>query len=321
MGTGRRHTHAAALAWGLAFTLPLPAVAAAQSTRANDPYYYDLRLVLFPVAFSAGLHQSTFGSGARAELDFARGVSMEAAAIAPWLPVAGRDEGGGYSLRVGLLLNVIDHVGNEKLAGTVYPKDAASPNGRGNVGTDTDLAVPISTRMGGPALRPPEHAGDEDTVAPLRTVHTLRVGYDLTRAIERAQPTSISGRTRYARNTVHALYLGYGFGSQWNLSPAVAGQREIGYRHFYLDALLTLDPLVDAELLSPPAREAGDSRPKLVPVGLRLGMQGAIDALVRSAPGVGFGYSLELGALPGRSGFAGYLLIGLGLALDVPVGR
>jgi len=320
MGLGNLRVRLLALA-ACASVLCCPLGASAQRAELNDPYYYGLRMALFPVAFSAGLNQSTFGSGARTELDLVRGVGLEAAAVVPWLPVAGRDEGGGYSLRAGLLLHVVDDVSNQKLAGTVYPKDAASPTGRANVGTDTDLEIPISSRMGGPPLRPPEHAGDENAVAPLRSLHTLRIGYDLTRAIDRAHPTTLSGRARYARNTVHALYLGYGFGSQWNLSPAVAGAREIGYRQFYLDALLTLDPLVHEELLSPPAPEDGDTRPRLFPVGVRLGMQGALDALLRSAPGVGFGYSLELGALPGRSGLAGYLLIGLGLALDVPVGR
>jgi hypothetical protein len=38
--------------------------------------------------------------------------------------------------------------------------------------------------------------------------------------------------------------------------------------------------------------------------------------LLLSAPGVGFSYNVELGALPGKSGLEGYLLIALGLELD-----
>ena len=48
-------------------------------------------------------------------------------------------------------------------------------------------------------------------------------------------------------------------------------------------------------------------------------MEGAIDAVLRSAPGLGFGYDIELGLLPGASGYEGYLFIGLGLAIDAVI--
>ena len=57
--------------------------------------------------------------------------------------------------------------------------------------------------------------------------------------------------------------------------------------------------------------------PKFFGLGARVGMEGAIDALVRDVPGFGFAYSLELGALPGRAGLEGYLFVGLGAAFDV----
>ena len=45
-------------------------------------------------------------------------------------------------------------------------------------------------------------------------------------------------------------------------------------------------------------------------------VEGSIGALLRRAPGVGFGYSLEVGAWPARHGPEGYLFVGLGLELD-----
>jgi hypothetical protein len=46
-------------------------------------------------------------------------------------------------------------------------------------------------------------------------------------------------------------------------------------------------------------------------------MEGAFAALLRSPEELGFGYTLEIGALPGKSGAEGYLLIGLGLAFEI----
>jgi hypothetical protein len=52
-------------------------------------------------------------------------------------------------------------------------------------------------------------------------------------------------------------------------------------------------------------------------VGARLGMQGAIEGLLESAPSLGFAYDLELGAYPGRGGLEGYLFLAFGAAFDV----
>jgi hypothetical protein len=167
-------------------------------------------------------------------------------------------------------------------------------------------------------MRPPEHAS-RDAVGPVRFMHSVRAGYHLGRTVQFARP----GSGRYAMNLVHSLYLGYGFGQQWNLSPATVGERELGYRRFYLDALLTIDPLADAERLdaaedleTPSGERLTLRDPTLFPVGLRLGMQGAIDALVRSFPGMGFAYGIELSALPGKSGLEGRISIALGIELD-----
>jgi hypothetical protein len=148
----------------------------------------------------------------------------------------------------------------------------------------------------------------------MRSVHSIRVGYDLVRAVERGRPDNLDGSARYYLNTLHALYVGYGWGSHWNLnSEAGGGERRVGWRRFYVDALVTLSQLDKAKLLTINT-PAGD--PSFFPLGLRVGMEGMIGALIHGAPGTGFGYSLELGALPGKSGFEGYLLVGLGLELD-----
>src|SRR6185295_5498729 len=201
----------------------------------------------------------------------------------------------------------------EPLEGTVHPADYAAPSGRGNVGTDSDLDAPISSRLGGPALHAPEHASSDES-GPIRTTHSIRLGYHLGRTVQRGRPDTVMGESRYFLDTVHALYLGYGFGQAWNLSAATVGERELGYRRFYADVLLTLDPLVDAEPLATP--DPADGEIALLAVGGRLGMQGSIDALIASLPGFGFAYTLELSALPGKSGFEGRLLIALGIELD-----
>lgn len=300
--------------------------AAAQRANPDDPYRYDLRVGLFPLAFSAGVSQSSFGSAVRAEVDVSRRLMLQLSGQLPWLEVAGQKEPSGFALRAGLVVHLRDEVELSDLEGTVIPQDAALPSQR-KVGTDRDsdsqVPLPISERLGSPRMYPPDR---REGKAPVRHVDSLRVGYDLTRAIERARPPLRGGDARYELNTFHALYLGYGFGAHWNLSPATAGERDAGWRRFYFDLTLTLEPLVDAERLDRDGRpiegaeaqaDAGlPAATSFMPVGLRIGMEGAIGALLRSAPGVGFGYNLELGALPGYSGLEGYLLVSLGLALD-----
>ena len=303
-----------------------PASAHAQTAGGDDPYRYDVRTALFPLAFVAGTTQRSFGSALRGELDLGHHLTLELNGLVPWVVVGGQDASGTFTASAGVSIHVFDRVVEEPLEGTVHPKDYAAPSGRGGVGTDSDLAgVPVSTRLGGPAMRPPEHASS-DAVGPVRFNHSLRAGYHLGRTVQFARP----GTDRYALNLVHSLYLGYGFGQQWNLSPATVGERELGYRRFYLDALLTLDPLADAdrldageELEGPDGLPLTQQDPELFPVGLRLGMQGAIDALIRSFPGFGFAYGIELAALPGKSGLEGRLSIALGIELDAstnPVG-
>ena len=87
-----------------------------------------------------------------------------------------------------------------------------------------------------------------------------------------------------------------------------------------MDALLTLPGLYSAEPIDPDPRDAVSGSEELL-FGVRLGMEGSFVALVPWAESLGFGYTLEGGALPGEGGFEGYLLIALGIAIDVDTSR
>jgi hypothetical protein len=130
-------------------------------------------------------------------------------------------------------------------------------------------------------------------------------------------PDALSADTdAVAENIVHALSLGYGWSTHWNLTPAEAGERALGFRRFYIDVLLTLPDLNDVRGVPGSQVPEGSDAPDL-PVGIRVGMEGAFAALLRSPEALGFGYMLEIGALPGKSGAEGYLLIGLGVAFEI----
>jgi hypothetical protein len=287
------------------------ASAAAQRGEADDPYLYNLRTALFPVAFVAGISQSHFGSAARGEIDLARRITLQVSGQGAWLNVTGQSGPTTFALRAGMIFNLVDVEEATPLSGTVYPKDAPAAGGHGP-GTDHDLDVPVSSKLGGPELRAPDQ--DDSISAPLRRTQSIRVGYDLARAVERGRPDAFDGSARYLLNTFHALYVGYGWSTHWNLSAAAAGgEPQVGWRRFYVDAVLTLPALVSSRTIA----GKSDGQEQLFPIGARIGMEGAIGALIHSARGVGFGYSLELGALPGRSGVEGYLFVGLGLSLDM----
>lgn len=294
---------------GLAWLCALPTRALADS---DDPYAYDLRFALFPAFFQAGVSQSHFGSAVRAEADIVRGFSIEAAGRLPWLNVLGEKDPHGFTVRAGLAWNFYDDREPTRLSGTVYPEDTPKMRGGGGSGTDTDLEVPTSQKLGGPRMTLPEK--DRSLVADLRNVHSLRLGWDFVRAVERGRP----GPEYHVINRFHSFHLGYGWGSHWNLSPAAAGgEREIGWRRFYLDATLAPKELADTAAIAPPT----PFKPDFFPLGARLGMAGAICALADGARGLGFAYSLELGALPGESGLEGYLFLGFGLEVDAVTRR
>lgn len=297
----------------LASTCALPARAFAES---DDPYAYDLRFALFPAFFHAGVSQSYFGSAVRAEGDIARGFSIEAAGQLPWLNVLGEKDERAFAVHVGILWHFVDDREATRLSGTVYPEDTPKMRGGGSSGTDTDLDVPMSQKLGGPRMTLPEK--DRTLVADLRNVQSLRLGWDFVRAVERARPGTTGEPEHHLVNRLHEFYLGYAWGSHWNLSPASAGgEREIGWRRFYLDATLAPRALVDTTAIAPPP----PTKPDFFPLGARLGMAGAICALADGARGLGFAYALEIGALPGASGLEGYLFVGLGLEIDAVTRR
>ncbi|MDD9936327.1 MAG: hypothetical protein OXT09_22130, partial [Myxococcales bacterium] len=215
----------------------------------------------------------------------------------------------GFGARLGLFYHFIDRKQDERLGGTVYPEDTPAVTGGAGHTTDSDLEVPVSQKLGGPRLTLPEKG--RDRVAPLRNVQSLRLGGDYTRSVQLARPSG-GDSDRHVLNTVPSLFLGYGWGTHYNLSAATAGAAEVGFRRYFVDVMLTLEDATDSD----PVDDEPAPQRDFVPVGVRIGMEGTMAAFLTSAPGVGFGYSLELGALPGESGVEGYLLVGLGVALD-----
>jgi hypothetical protein len=283
--------------------------ASAQYEPRDNPHAYDLRIAAFPVAFQAAISQSHFGSAVRGEVDLSRRFVLGLAGRLPWLALAGETEPQGFTLRAGFAWNFSDEVLVERLAGSVYPQDPPSVAERAGL----KFEGPVHQKLGSPPFLPPE--SDRGRRVATRNAHALRLGYDFVRTVERGRPNVVEGETRYFENTLHVLSAGYGWSTHWNLSVATAGKREIGWRRFSVDVLLTADPLAKATPVHADP-STPESEPDFLPVGARLAMEGCVGALLRRAPGVGFGYSLELGALPGSSGLEGYLFVGLGVELD-----
>ncbi len=271
----------------------------------GDPTAYDLRIGLFPVAFQAGVSQSWLGSAARVEYGVLRNLDIGASAKVGWANVIGEKSQHSYSFGGTLVLHVQQSIDEQKLAGTVYPTDVPAVSGNGTVGADHELDVPVSQRIGGPRMGTDQ---DNDTAAMMRSVYSLRLGFSYQRAVESSQ----TDPNLQVVNTLPMLHAGYGWGTHWNLAPRVTGRTEVGFRRFYVDLLATMPSLTTYRVL----HAVTDQPPSMFPLGLRIGMEGSIDAFWHSARGVGFAYTLELGALPGRAGLEGYLLVGLGLALD-----
>lgn len=288
-----------------------PAGARAQYLQRDNPYVYDLRIGVFPAAFQGGVSQSWFGSALRAEVDLSRRFVFSIAGRLPWAEVAGETDTQGYTARAGFAWNFTDEIERVPLAGSVYPEDTPALGERAGL---KFAGAPVNERLGSPPFVRPEF--ERETHAPIRNSQSLRLGYDFVRTVERGRPSlSVDDdEPRYFANRLHILHLGYGYTTQWNLSPATAGKRELGFRRFYMDVLLTLEPLTDAEPVADEREDAHD--PDFFPGGVRIGMEGAIGALLRAFRGLGFAYALELGALPGTSGLEGYLFVGLGVELD-----
>jgi hypothetical protein len=311
---------------GSAAVAPLPVHAQPESHFGN-PYEHGLRILLFPATFTAGISQSSLGSALRADLDLARAATLHLGGGVGWLPVLGEDSVVPFNVRLGASFNLSDRIQLEPLDGTVRPAAVPAAGGQRR-GTDTDLDVPMSQKLGGPP--PPMRERDAYDHAKVRVVHALRAGYDLQRAVqqqrgvpelaegaERDDPNALYADTdAVAENLVHALSLGYGWSTHWSLTPAEAGERALGFRRFYIDVLLTLPELTRVRGVPDSEVPEGADAPDL-PVGVRVGMEGAFAALLSSPEELGFGYTLEIGALPGKSGAEGYLLIGLGVAFEI----
>lgn len=274
----------------------------------DDPYAYDLRLSAMPVTFQGGLSQSGIGSAVRAEVDLGRRFTFSAVGRLPWLALAGQTDTHGFELRAGIAWNFVDQVEVERLGGSVYPEDP--PAIAEHVGPEFE--TPVSQRLAGPRMTLPDV--ERDAKAQLRTVQSLRLGYMRVRAVERARPDPAIGTHTYLANNLHVLYAGYSWGTHWNVSPATAGKREVGWRRYVFDALITAEGLATAH---PVAASVATQPPAFLALGGRIGMEGSIDALVRAAPGLGFAYSIELGMLPGKSGLEGYLFAGFGVEFDL----
>jgi hypothetical protein len=275
--------------------------------RPGDPFAYDLRIAIMPAAFEAGVSQSWFGSAARIEYGITPFIDVGVDGRGAWWSTHGAPH--AYLARLNLSFHLSQSVEQTSLAGTVFAEDTAALSPVG-IGTDRELqGTPVSDKLKSGDPTPLDH--DVTLVAAMRSVHSLRVGLDAVSVVERALPDA----NIRADNRMLLLHLGYGFGTHWNLEASVTGKREIGYRRFFCDALLTVPSLTRTRLESAPQSELN-----FFPLGARIGMQGALDALLSAAPGLGFSYDLELGAYPGRGGLEGYLFVGLGLAIDVATG-
>jgi hypothetical protein len=306
------------LVWSASLCL---CVSSARSVQAQalpgDPLAYDLRIGLFPVAFQAGVTQSHFGPALRAEYRVLRRLELGVYGRAGVLNVGGEARMHGYTFGLGASIHVHESLEQELLVGTVYPDNPPALSGPGSRGAASDLDVPVSTRLGS---TPFVSDVDRTAVALIYSVVSLRVGALYTRVAMPAELATVVGASdasdaseQNVASRFPLLSLGLGWGSHWNIPPDVTGKHELGYRRFYVDAVGTLPSSVrDANLFA----GAGARHPEIFPFGARLGMEGSIDALLSDAPGVGFAYSLELGALPARNALEGYLFVGFGLALD-----
>lgn len=297
-----------ALAFAFAFALASTPSPARAEPRPGDPLAYDLRVALFPVSFQAGMSQSHFGSALRAEYRVLRRLDVGVVARGGLWNVTGEDKHHGYQFGANLSFHVGEELVHDRLAGTVYPENPPALSGPGSRGADRDLDVPVSARLGGPPLGADV---DRDATALVYKVSSLRLGFAYVRSVMPAYTLDIEAL--YVQSALPLLHAGFGWGTHWNLPASVTGRPELGYRRFYVDALATIPAWVDERPLFSTSDAVHED---IFPLGARLGMEGSIDQLLRDAPGVGFGYSIELGALPARKSIEGYLFVGLGLALD-----
>lgn len=274
--------------------------------RPGDPFAYNLRLALQPLAFQGGLTQRWFGSSARIEYGPVRWFDLLLDGRFSWFSANENINTLNYLARAGLAFHVSQTVREQALVGTVYPADV--PAITTSVGSDQDMrGLPVGEKLASGSKGPRDR--DVTLSAAMRSMHSLRVAVAHTRITERAHPDPDA----WTRNRLWMLQLGYSYGTHWNLVTAVTGKREVGYRRFYADLFVTTSGLTKAD----PDRTPAGGRLNFVPVGGRVGMQGALEGLIEGAPSLGLAYDLELALTPGRGGWEGYLFLAMGLAFDV----
>lgn len=282
--------------------------ARAETTHTGDPFAYNLRFAVSPLAFQAAMSQSWFGSALRAEYSPFHFMDVAFDGRMAWFN-ANQTHGLSHSYmgRIGFAFHLAQSVSQQPLYGTVYPADTPALSAPG-VGTDHDLyGVSSSERLR--TGMPTPYDRDVTLAAAMRSTHSLRVGAAYTTVLEHARPDP----ELHAQNQLPMLHVGYSFTTQWNLPESVTGKPELGYRRFYGDILLTTAGLSEAK----PERTPAGQRVQFQPVGARLGMQGAMEGLTRALPSLGFAYDLEIGVYPGRGGLEGFMFLALGVAFDV----
>ncbi|HTU60212.1 MAG TPA: hypothetical protein VMF89_17300 [Polyangiales bacterium] len=289
----------AALAFFVLSLLPQPAAA-----ESYDPFAYDLRIALQPFVFQAGVSQSFFGSAARVEYGLLRVLDVAVDGRIGFFNARKADDTTAYQVRGTLSFHLVQSVREQELYGVVHPADTAVIGA--GVGSDRTPEVPINEVMRTSSAAP--YDPDPSLRGAMRNTHSLRLGAAYAQVQERARP-DVDLRTR---NRMPMVHFGYAFATYWNLAPSVSGKREVGYRRFYGDVLLTASPWVDAK----PNRTRDGTRLNFQPLGVRVGMQGSLGGFVPRAAGVGFAYDLELGLYPGRGGLEGFLFVALGISLD-----
>ena len=274
--------------------------------RPGDPFAYNLRLTLQPLAFQGAITQRWFGSSARIEYGPVPWLDILLDGRFSWFSANENINTLNYLARAGLAFHVSQTVREEKLIGTVYPADV--PAITTSVGSDQDLiGTPVQEKLSSGSVGPLDR--DVTLSAAMRAAHSLRVAVAYTRITERTYPDPEG----WTRNRLWMLQLGYSYATHWNLVKGVTGKREVGYRRMYADLFLTTSGLTEAD----PDRTVTGRRLDFVPIGGRVGIQGALEGLIDSAPSLGMGYDLELALTPGRGGWEGYLFLALGLAFDV----
>lgn len=302
----------------LVLSFGFPMLASAQE-HLGDPRAYSLRMALMPLTFQPGISASLVGSAARGEVDPWSSLTLQLTARVPWFTAAGQDAEPAFRLsgRAGVMWHFLDDAVRETAATTIQPHDASvvSPS---IVEAGHDIRT-VQQRMGGPRMHAPLGHLDADQEVSVRHVQSLRLFYDYSQSVQRRLPRE--DPSAYELNRAHALSLGYGFGSQWNVPAGSAkDDPKVGFKRYYVDLLLTTAALVRSHSLGADG-EAGTSSADFMPVGARIGLEGGLCGMLRGWPGLGLAYALELGAWPGRSGLEGYLFLGLGIEVDVSPGR